>query len=545
MKVQVDPNYHSLDFALAAKEPFFVDKTLLLGELFHSVNRLNRYTCVTRPRRFGKSLAAAMIASFFGPQDAAQLFDGLAIAGHPDYHEFLNAYHVIYLDLNPERKYTQADDFLDEIEAALRFELRQCFPDLLVPESISLVQYLNYIHNKAGVQFVFVIDEWDSILHKEWLSAADQGNYLTFFTALLKGQGYVALAYLTGILPISMHSSGSDLNMFDDYTFINDKRFDRFFGFTKAEVDRLFGVYQSACEDPVISRAELDLWYNGYSAPTGLQLYNPQSVVKALGRNELGNYWGKSGPATEVFQFVRLSVGAVREDIETLLVGGSVKAAVDEEFATRARLRTRKEMLSALVVYGLLTAAAQPNNTSERMLRVPNREVLQKFVGNVQEYAEFGRAHDWVLLSQRFKHALAEFAPEKVGEIIQQIHTAISPVKDYNRELELAHVLDWALLDLAVDAYDRQREVEAGNGFADYVLVPAGVGTTLPTYIIELKVGASPKVALEQIKSRNYAARFEQMARLRGRIVAVGISYDPADPSKTHRCEMEVLREAV
>lgn len=405
MKVQVDPKYQHLDFAFQAGGPWFVDKTMLLGEIFDLWQQRFRYTCVTRPRRFGKTMAASMLASFFGPHDSSALFDGLAIAGHPDYAKFLNAYHVIYLDLNPDRRHQGMSAFLDDLAASLRFELWQCFPDLVVPEHISVIQYLNFIYNQTDAQFVFVVDEWDSVLQKSWAVDVDKEEYLAFLTALLKGQSYVAFAYMTGILPIFQYSDGSDLNMFADYTFINDERFDRFFGFTEDEVDRLFQVYLSACSAPRVSRENLDLWYNGYSSKSGLRLYNPRSVIGALANNEIGDYWGDSGSNSGLFNLVRFNVGAVLKDIEALILGETVEAVVKARYATGGVFETREQILSALVVYGLLTQSVG-FDLDKRVLRIPNEEIRRKFIENIYDHSQFGGLHDWVVQSKAFKDAL-------------------------------------------------------------------------------------------------------------------------------------------
>lgn len=543
MKVQVDPGYQGQQFHRRTSSCFFVDKTLVLSEIFQGISSDERCVCITRPRRFGKSMVASMIASFFGPKDAAALFDKLAIAKHPDYAKFLNSYHVIYLDLITERKNVPVEVFLDDLEAQLRHKLAEVFPDVIVSEQASASRHLAEIYEKTGAQFIFVIDEWDSILHKGNITAVDRANYLHFFTALLKEQSYVAYAYLTGILPIAKYSPGSDLNMFADYTFINDKKFDAYFGFTQAEVDQLFTTYTNTCPKPEISRAELDLWYNGYTSASAIKLYNPQSIITALRRNELDEYWGESGPNEELFELIRFNAAAVLPDIETLLLDKEITAEIRARYATAPSLNTRERILSALVVYGLLTQTAGITH-DRRILRIPNEEIRRKIVRSIRTNDNFKELHTLGKQSQQFEDALYTLDAAKIAAILQEIHTSTSPVKDYNRELELAHVLHLALIGLSESTYTKHRELQAGTGFADYILEPVGANTTLPTFIIELKVGASPKEAIAQIKSRNYAHRYQRKERLQGPIFAVGITYDAKDPSKTHHCEIaELARE--
>lgn len=392
MKVLVDPDYSKLQFTKRLRSRFFVDKTMLLGTIIDQLSDDECFACVTRPRRFGKSMAASMIAAFFGPKDSSRIFNTLAISTHPQYREFLNSAHVIYLDLTPDDEITGVDGLLSKLKTELVFALSENFPDVPVPNLEDAILYLSRICTKTDAQFVFVIDEWDAILHRDETTIEQRKKYLSFLTTLLKGQEYVAYAYLTGILPIVKHSPGCDLNMFDDYTFINDQTFDSFFGFTEPEVNRLFAVYLESCAAPEISRDELDLWYNGYTTANGVRLYNPHSTVKALSKNKLDEYWGDSGPNNEVLTLVRANVDTVLTDIKALLLGETVSAKVKAKLATEPVMETREEILSALVVYGLLTQSLG-NDREQQVLRIPNEEIRRKFIDNISKHKAFGELY--------------------------------------------------------------------------------------------------------------------------------------------------------
>ena len=115
--------------------------------------------------------------------------------------------------------------------------------------------------------------------------------------SLLKDKAYVKFVYMTGVLPIAKYSSGSELNMFDEYNFMNDNVFDGFFGFQEEEVKKLCMQHQT------VSYEELKQWYDGYRTSTGKSLFNPRSASMALMRGVCLNYWTQTGPVNEIEKY--------------------------------------------------------------------------------------------------------------------------------------------------------------------------------------------------------------------------------------------------
>lgn len=156
--------------------------------------------------------------------------------------------------------------------------------------------------NKSDQQrFVFVLDEWDFIFHKDFVTEENKKQYVLFLSNLLKDRSYVQLTYMTGILPIAKYSSGSELNMFWEYTMASEAKYNEYFGFTDSEVDQLYEKYTRNTREIHISREDLKEWYDGYTTKSGERMYNPRSVVLALTNNNIGNYWTSSGPYDEIF----------------------------------------------------------------------------------------------------------------------------------------------------------------------------------------------------------------------------------------------------
>src|SRR5699024_1838560 len=150
---------------------------------------------------------------------------------------------------------------------------------------------LDIFEANPSERFLFVLDEWEFIFHQDFITPQDKKSYLMFLRDLLKDKPYVRLAYMTGILPIAKYFSGSELNMFSEYTMASEERFSGYFGFTDQEVDTLYQRYQENTSPALVSRSGLEYWYDGYHTKSGEKLYNPRSVVQSLTNNNLSNYW--------------------------------------------------------------------------------------------------------------------------------------------------------------------------------------------------------------------------------------------------------------
>ncbi len=244
------------------KSPYFIDKTMLLKELFPWLQQGNKHICITRPRRFGKTVMANMIGAFLGKGcSSKQLFDSLKISRHEEYDKNLNQHDIIYIDFSqmPEEcnSYLQ---YIRRIKNYLKADLLEKYPDFNLDIGDAVWDILTTIFEKTGDKFVFIFDEWDCIFHKKFVNDEDKAAFLDFLSNLLKGKPYVSLTYMTGILPIAKYSSGSELNMFAEFTMANSPMFSEYFGFTDTEVDELFERYECVNTDRRVSRDGLHIW---------------------------------------------------------------------------------------------------------------------------------------------------------------------------------------------------------------------------------------------------------------------------------------------
>ena len=517
---------------------FFVDKSAMLDEVISSMAvDGQRYLCITRPRRFGKSVMANMVGAFFGRAvDGKCLFDRLQIAESDNYEKYRNQYDVISIDFSRmPRDCSSYQQYITRIQDGINQELMKAYPRLGLSLEGAVWDNLQLIFEEEWGKFVFVIDEWDAIFHKAFITEGDRMDFLAFLKNLLKGQPYVELAYMTGVLPIAKYSSGSELNMFQEYNMAVSERYGTYFGFLEAEVDSLFHIYRQTAKNPRITRKELKRWYDGYQTASGERLYNPRSVVCALTDNQLRNYWTSSGPYDEIFYYIKNNIEDIREELVLMVSGERVKSAVQEYAATATELASRSQIYSAMVVYGLLAYDAE---TGEVM--IPNKELMDRFNELLLSKDSLGYVYKLAKESERMLKATLWGDTETMIQILKFAHDTESPILSYNSEIELSAVVNLVYLS-ARDRYRVEREDKAGEGYVDFIFYPQRQGDE--NIILELKVDATPEEAIRQIKEKNYALRFQgklgEKPKYTGRVLAVGISY--SRKTKEHACRVEAL----
>lgn len=519
-------------------KPYFIDKSKLIEELLPLVEQGSNYVCITRPRRFGKTMAAHMITAFFSREtDSRALFAPLYVSKNEKYSAHLNQHDVIHIPFNKLPKQCRDyQQYIRRIEEQLTEDLRETYPDVSAREGEAVWDLLLRIHSgKYNARFIFVLDEWDFIFHRDFVTQQDKEDYIDFLSSLLKDQPYVELAYMTGILPIAKYSSGSELNMFLEYTMAAREKYSEYFGFTDMEVDTLYERYLKLQPKPSISREGIRLWYDGYQTISGIRLYNPRSVVGAFSDNQLGNYWTSSGPYDEIFYYIEHNIDQVRDDLARMVSGIPVTAKIQEYAATSMNLTTRDEIFSAMIVYGFLTC-------KDGDVSIPNKELMDKFADMIRKEPSLGYVHRLAIESRRMLDATKAGDTAAMLQILEYAHNTESPLFSYSNEAELAAIIRLVYLE-AREFYQIEREDKTGIGYVDFIFYPWKKNEDC--IILELKVDHSAEEAIRQIKDRGYALRFEgklgEKTPYTGRILAVGIAYYKED--KKHSCKIEILRE--
>mgnify|MGYP002622303927 CR=1 FL=1 len=237
MGIYLNPS--NANFAGILKNPLYVDKTMMLSELNRFIDIDNKYICISRPRRFGKTIAGNMIAAYYSKGcDSRNLFAPYKIVADKA--------------------------FADKLPAISFFD-DDAIADCIVK-----------VFSVTGEQFVVIMDEYD-VLVREEVEPSLFTQYLDLLNGLFKSNTVrpaIALAYLTGILPVVRDKVQSKLNNFEEYTILDAGEFAEYIGFTAEEVKEL-------CKKHGIDFSECKRWYDGYTQH-GFEIYNPESVIKSI-----------------------------------------------------------------------------------------------------------------------------------------------------------------------------------------------------------------------------------------------------------------------
>ncbi|SDP79037.1 Predicted AAA-ATPase [Clostridium gasigenes] len=359
----------------------------------------------------------------------------------------------------------------------------------------------------------------------------------------MKDQPYVALCYMTGVLPIKKYSSGSALNMFDEHTMLNDMIYGDYFGFTEEEVIDLCN------RENVLSFSEISEWYNGYVNEQGVRMYNPRSVVKALQNKKCKSYWTNTGAMDEVLEYLKYNTLEIRDDVIEMVAGGEIDITIDEEFrAGQGTPKTKEEIYSAMIVLGLLSYY-------DGYLKIPNKELMKEFQKALRDES-FGYVSEIIENSRKMLKATVNGDTKTVVEILHDIHNSEIPILKYGKpdslhsldkfrgpnhrfgsslENSLSCGLTLAYLS-ARDTYRVEREEKSGKGYVDFSFHPRRKND-IP-FIVELKKDHSPEVAIKQIKEKEYAQKFKDEYKDK-KVLAVGICYN--SETKEHSCIIEEI----
>ena len=366
-------------FGEALNSQIYVDKTGLIEYTNRVMYSNQKYVCVSRPRRFGKSMAANMLAAYYSRGcDSRELFQGLKISKADACEKKLNQYNTIFLNMQEFLSQTSSmDEMLRLVKKSVLWDLFFEYPDINYFDKENFSRAMQDVYEQTKCPFVIIIDEWDCIFREYKQDKEAQEIYLDFLRDMLKDKSCIALAYMTGILPIAKYSSGSELNMFWEYTMASEAKYNEYFGFTDSEVDQLYEKYTRNTREIHISREDLKEWYDGYTTKSGERMYNPRSVVLALTNNNIGNYWTSSGPYDEIFYYIRQNIDDVQNDLALMISGEAVTAKIQGYAAVSMNLTTKNEIFSAMIVYGFLSY-------ENGEVRIPNKELMNKFDDMIQ-----------------------------------------------------------------------------------------------------------------------------------------------------------------
>ena len=458
----------------------YVDKTGLIGYCNHVINTMQRYICVSRPRRFGKSMAANMLSAYYSREcDSEKLFEGLEISKESGFKKHLNQYDTIFLNMQEFLSMTHSmDEMLTMLQKYLVFDLTDHFQKVRFRDESNLIQVMKDIYAKTKRSFVILIDEWDCLFREYQQDQDAQKKYLDFLRAWLKDKDYVALAYMTGILPIKKYGSHSALNMFTEYSMTDPGDLAEYFGFTEQEVAALCDKYQMNFEE---ARA----WYDGYdliahrqSGDAHYSMYSPKSVVEAMLRHKFGTYWNQTETYEALKIYIQMDMDGLQDAVVRMLAGERVKINTGTFSNDMTTFSCKDDVLTLLVHLGYLTY-----DSSSETVTIPNKEVSKEYVNAISTMSWHGVA-DSVESSRKLLEALWAMDADTVASGIDKAHEEMS-ILQYNDENSLSCTVNLAFY-FAREYYTMIRELPSGKGFADICMIPRIQHLDKPAIIIKL-----------------------------------------------------------
>lgn len=549
-------NPGKMSYQMAVNSDIFVDKTQMILFLNGLVNTQQRYVSVSRPRRFGKTMAADMICAYYDREaDSRELFEALKVSesdtgiGKKSWDDFLGAFDVIRIVMTTfTRNKKTFDEALDAMQKLVSREIKKKYPDVDYFDDKDLIQMIEDVYAENGQQFVIVIDEWDAVFREFPSDKEGQKNYLDFLRDLFKDKSYIALAYMTGILPIKKYGKHSALNMFTEYSMMFPRQLARYTGFTEEEVSGLCKSYGRDFDT-------IKSWYNGYEvsdiippdpnyqelkatgkSPEGTRycLYSPLSVVEAVSTGVIKDYWNKTETYEALSDYIIKDYDGLKEAVTLLMDGARIHIDTSTYQNDMTTFTGKDDVLSLLIHLGYL---GYDDVAGE--IYIPNKEILDEFKTSTKgsEWVDSFKAFD---ISQELLEATWAKNCDKVAEILEKAHD-LTGNKTYNDEAALSYAVQYAYY-AAQKYYTTILELDSGKGYADIVFIPSPKFSDKPAMVIELKYNKDADTALSQIKNRNYPDRLEHY---KGNILLVGIDYDKDVLStnkeyKHHKCVIEM-----
>lgn len=520
MGIYINPKNENLKMALNSE--IFVDKSLVLQKFCRLLNSNQRFICVSRPRRFGKTTVRSLMEAYFSKGcDSFELFKDLKIAKEPCFKENLNKFNLLSIDMgffysSSENK----EAVLENLKTELLEDFKKEFKDIEFSETDSIAKLIQRVYDETNTKFVVIIDEYDVII-REKMSDEVIKNYRELLNSLFKGDPLskaITLVYITGILPIIRDKVQSKLNNFKESTMLDPFGLEEYFGFTKDEV-------KSLCDKYNMDFSECENWYDGYKIGD-ISVYNPNSVVEAMTRRKFKNYWNISGSYEVVSEYINLNFDGVKSGVMDMMAGKEIPVNPEEFSNSLKDFSTKDDIFAYLIHLGYLNF-----DEDKRLCRIPNKEIRQEWERALKKANNFKKIVEMIENSEKLLEWTVKGDSEKVAEALDKAHQTVADPLDYNNESSLKTTIILAYYT-ARSKYTIVKELPTGNGFADIGFIP--IDKKDPAMVVELKYNKDADTAIKQIKEKNYPAGFENYI---DNLLLVGINYNKEN--KLHECVIE------
>lgn len=527
MGLYLNPNADA--FQMSLNSEIYVDKSPMVSELNKLVCGQSNFVCMSRPRRFGKSMAGNLISAYYSKGcDTREIFSKMKIGQVEGWDNFLNKFNVIKLDLNGwyqnTKKRNEEDSLIDYIDETVAEEFKKQFPNIeFSAKDNTIDRCILRVYAETGEKFIIIIDEYDVLVREQVPEKLFQ-SYLSFLNGLFKDttlRPAIALAYITGIMPIVRDKIQSKLNEFDEYTMIDAGVFASHIGFTKEETKLL-------CEQYDCDFEEFERWYDGYKFRNGVSLFNPKSVVTSIVRENIGSYWSATGSFEALKDYIMKDFAGIRQDVISMISGESVPVNVTKFQNTLQCITNKDNAFTYLIHLGYLCY-----NAKDKTCHIPNEEVRLEWVNAIDDEEDYSAIMSIVNTSKKLLDATINGDEEAVANALNAAHTEVTSNLTYNDEHCFQSAICLAYF-YANTRYTLIKELPTGKGYADLVLIP--YLPNIPAVVIELKCNKTAETAIEQIKAKNYCQALNQY---KGDLLFVGINYDK--DTKEHTCKIEKI----
>ena len=510
----------------SARNGEYVDKSQLIAVVNSTLNTERRFSCVTRCRRFGKSMAARMLCAYYDKScDSRTLFADLQIAQDASFEQHLNKFAVLYLDISDFVTRYHDEEIVKQIDTQLKDDVIKAYPDVSVQEDDDLMGCLLRITEATGQQFFFIIDEWDAICREFKKGTKAMDRYVNWLRRMYKGGQSLQVfsgVYMTGILPIKKYPTESALNNFIEYSMVIPRNMASFFGFTKSEVEKLAKKHGANFD-------ELEKWYDGYQIGNESSIFNPNSVMQAIYCGWCESYWASTGAYDAVANYINMNYEGLKDNIIEMIGGGRCKVKTTAFQNDMSIIKSKNDVFTVLIHLGYLTY-----DRSRNECYIPNLEVMGEMENAIT-------SNNWESVVSALEHseqllqATLDGDCDAVARGVDAVHDEHTSILSYNDENSLACVLSIAYYYARKD-YVMHRELATGKGYADIVLIPRKYVDS-PAIVLELKYNQDADTAISQIKRRQYP---EKVAQYTDHLLLVGINYDKQQ--KTHQCVIEPFK---
>lgn len=508
---------------------YYVDKTGLIKTLLQG--EMDQVTLITRPRRFGKTMAMNMVASFLDiRKDSKELFDGLEISKEKEIcKNWMNQYPTLFLSLKDvdgttfenafnmlkfvisslcsQNSYLETGENIRENEKDIFSRLRSQTASITDIKG-SIVTIMNMMQSYYEKPVILLIDEYDVPIAK----ASNNGYYKEMLEVIkgmlstaLKDNSSLKFAVITGCLKIAKESIFTGTNNFVSDT-ISSTRYNEYYGFTQQDVDKLL-------EDAEIEE-KADLikeWYDGYNFGE-FEVYCPWDVMNYLRdlQNDLNarpvSYWKNTSDNAIIRSFIDYTGAAIRKKLEVLIAGGSICQKIEEDLTYDYLHSSEDNLWSILYLTGYLTKVGERDKDDQIELRIPNKEVKEIFESTVRKWFEDSAR---VMNRKDLFDAVWNKDADKVTKEISTLLRMTISYYDYREDFYHAFLAGI----FAGAGYSVESNREHGEGRSDIVIyndVTGQVAVFEAKYSRKLEdLEKDCQKALDQINTKMYAKEFE------------------------------------